>query len=210
MNELIDYTLLKPIATQDDIIRLCEEAANSKFFSVCVQPCNVILAKNSLEDTDVKVCTVVGYPLGANTTHIKVAETIQAISDGADEIDVVVNIGWIKEKNFKYIEDEIKQIVEAAQERIVKVIIETSLLNRDEMSMVSKVIEKAGAHYIKTSTGIVGSGANVKDILVIKNSVSPHMKIKASGGITTYETADRMVRAGASRIGTSAKAFLKM
>lgn len=209
MNEIIDYTLLKQIATQDDIINLCEDAIKANFFSVCIQPCNVILAKNSLEDSNVKVCTVVGYPLGANTTAIKVAETVQAIADGADEIDVVVNIGWVKERSFKLVEEEIKQIVEAAQERIVKVIIETSLLNREEMSLVSKAIERAGAHYIKTSTGITGHGANVKDIIIIKNSVSPNMKIKASGGIVSTAVAERMINAGASRIGTSSKLFIK-
>lgn len=206
LNRCIDYTLLKAVATQKDIEDLCETAMRNNFYSVCVQPCNVTLAKNLLEDSEVKVCTVVGFPLGSNTNKIKVLETKIAVEDGADEIDMVMNIGYFKSHLYKEVREEIEMVVQAAGERIVKVIIETAYLNYQEMALASKIVEEAGAHYIKTSTGML-DGAKSKDILKIKAAVSSKMKIKASGGIGTIEIAKRMISAGADRLGTSSKVF---
>lgn len=202
-NKLIDHTLLKAVATSDDIIRLCKEAKEANFMSVCVNPAFVGLAKSLLEDSDVLVCTVIGFPLGANTIEIKQAETMDAINNGADEIDMVINIGKAKEHDYQYILEEIKAVVNASDNHLVKVIIETCYLTDEEKIEVCKMASLAGAQFVKTSTGFGTGGATVHDVELMRASILPEMSVKASGGVKTPEDLQRMVAAGASRIGTS-------
>lgn len=203
LNRLIDHTLLKADATKDAIIKLCEEAKTYQFKSVCVNPANIDLAKETLKGSDVLVCTVIGFPLGANTTRVKVLETQDAIERGADEIDMVINIGKAKEHDYDYIEDEIRQVVEAANGKTVKVIIETSLLTDEEKVEVSLAAKRAGAHFVKTSTGFSTGGATIEDVKLMKETVGEEVEVKASGGVRTREDALKMVEAGATRIGAS-------
>lgn len=203
INKLIDHTLLKANATEAEIIKLCDEAKKYQFMSVCVNPANVSLAKSELENTDVLVCTVIGFPLGANTKEIKVAETIDAINNGADEIDIVINIAKAKEHDYDYIYQEIKEICEVARGKIVKVIIETCYLTDEEKREVCKAAARAGANFVKTSTGFGTSGATVEDVKLMRESILSEMSVKASGGIRTYEDVKKMIAAGANRIGTS-------
>lgn len=198
----IDHTLLKATATQADIISLCEEAKQFFFASVCIQPYWVPLAQQQLCQTNVKVCTVIGFPLGANTTAIKIAETKQAIADGANEIDMVVNIGAIKSQQWHIVKAEIEQIVTAASPNIVKVILETSYLSTEEKIQIAEIAIQAGAHFIKTSTGFGGGGATIEDIMMMKK-IAGTKGVKASGGIKTTTDAMAMINAGATRIGTS-------
>lgn len=199
----IDHTLLKPEATLDQIQNLVETAKKYGFFSVCLQPYYVAPAAKWLKGSGVLVCTVIGFPLGANATATKAFETKKAIEDGADEIDMVINIGALKSKNYSVVEEDINAVVKAALGKTVKVILETALLTADEITMASKLSQKAGAHFVKTSTGFNGRGASLEDIALMKAAITPPMQIKASGGIKDTESAKKMLDAGASRLGTS-------
>jgi len=206
INKLIDHTALKPNTNKESILKLIAEAKTYDFASVCVNPCWVALAHQELKNTDVKVCTVIGFPLGANTTEVKVFETKDAIEKGAQEIDMVINIAMLKDKEYDYVENEIHQIVEAAKDKaIVKVIIETCLLTDEEKIKACELSQKAGADFVKTSTGFsTGGGATVHDIVLMRKTVGAEMGVKASGGVHTHEEALAMVEAGATRIGASA------
>lgn len=205
INKLIDHTALKPNTNKESISKLITEAKTYDFASVCVNPCWVALAHQELKDTDVKVCTVIGFPLGANTTEVKVFETKDAIEKGAQEIDMVINIAMLKDKEYDYVENEIHQIVEVAKDKaIVKVIIETCLLTDEEKIKACELSQKAGADFVKTSTGFSTGGATVHDIALMRKTVGAEMGVKASGGVHTHEEALAMVEAGATRIGASA------
>lgn len=205
INKLIDHTALKPNTNKESILKLIAEAKTYDFASVCVNPCWVALALQELKNTDVKVCTVIGFPLGANTTEVKVFETKDAIEKGAQEIDMVINIAMLKDKEYDYVENEIHQIVEAAKDKaIVKVIIETCLLTDEEKIKACELSQKAGADFVKTSTGFSTGGATVHDIALMRKTVGAEMGVKASGGVHTHEEALAMVEAGATRIGASA------
>lgn len=205
INKLIDHTALKPNTNKKSILKLIAEAKTYDFASVCVNPCWVALAHQELKNTDVKVCTVIGFPLGANTTEVKVFETKDAIEKGAQEIDMVINIAMLKNKEYDYVENEIHQIVEAAKDKaIVKVIIETCLLTDEEKIKACELSQKAGADFVKTSTGFSTGGATVHDIALMRKTVGAEMGVKASGGVHTHEEALAMVEAGATRIGASA------
>lgn len=205
INKLIDHTALKPNTTKESILKLITEAKTYDFASVCVNPCWVALAHQELKNTDVKVCTVIGFPLGANTTEVKVFETKDAIEKGAQEIDMVINIAMLKDKEYDYVENEIHQIVEAAKDKaIVKVIIETCLLTDEEKIKACELSQKAGADFVKTSTGFSTGGATVHDIALMRKTIGTEMGVKASGGVHTHEEALAMVEAGATRIGASA------
>ena len=202
---IIDHTLLKPDATEDQIIKICSEAKEYSFASVCINPCNVRLAAKELKDTKVKVCTVIGFPLGAATTALKAAEAADAVKNGADEVDMVINIGALKSGNIKAVEEDIKAVVYAVKPKaIVKVIIETCLLTDEEKVKACMAAKTAGADFVKTSTGFGTGGAKVEDIKLMRKTVGNSMRIKASGGIRDYDTAKAMIEAGADRIGASA------
>lgn len=201
----VDHTVLKPETVKLDIIKLCDEAIEYGFVSVCVNPCNVSSVKEFLKGSDVKVCTVVGFPLGATTSEVKAFEAAQAIENGADEIDMVINIGALKDERYDYVENDIKSVAEKCKGKaLLKVIIETCLLNDDQKIMACKLAKSAGADYVKTSTGFSTSGAIVSDIILMKNTVGKDMGVKASGGIRDLDTALKMIEVGASRIGASA------
>ncbi|QQY80524.1 deoxyribose-phosphate aldolase [Keratinibaculum paraultunense] len=202
---MIDHTLLKPDATKKMIDKLCKEAKEYGFAAVCVNPYYVSRAKELLKDTNIKVATVIGFPLGANTKEVKAFETEDAIKNGADEVDMVINIGALKSEEYDVVIDDIKSVVKAANGKaIVKVIIETCLLTKEEKIIACKLAKEAGADYVKTSTGFSIGGATVEDVKLMKEIVGDSLKIKASGGIRDYETAKAMIDAGASRIGASA------
>ncbi len=203
INKLIDHTLLKAFATTEDIKKLCDEAIQYDFKSVCVNPTHVSLASDLLKNSDVLVCTVIGFPLGANTMETKWAETVDAINNGADEIDMVINIGKAKEHDYAYLTEEIQGVVAAASKRLVKVIIETCYLTDEEKVEVCKCAVKAKANYVKTSTGFGTGGATVEDVKLMKQSIPSDMSVKASGGVRSYEDLTSFVEAGASRIGAS-------
>lgn len=203
--KMIDHTLLKPNATEDDIRKLCEEAKKYGFASVCVNPAYVALASKLLRGTGVKVCTVVGFPLGATTTTTKVIETRDAIANGATEIDMVINVGALKSGNNALVKRDIEEVVEAARGRaIVKVILETSLLTDEEKVRACLLSKYAGAHFVKTATGFGPGGATVEDVALMRKTVGNEMGVKASGGIRDLKTARAMIDAGATRIGASA------
>ncbi|HJG03419.1 MAG TPA: deoxyribose-phosphate aldolase [Megamonas funiformis] len=205
INKLIDHTALKPNTTKESILKLITEAKTYDFASICVNPCWIELAHQELKNTDVKVCTVIGFPLGANTTEVKVFEAKDAIEKGAQEIDMVINIAMLKDKEYDYVENEIHQIVEAAKDKaIVKVIIETCLLTDEEKIKACELSQKAGADFVKTSTGFSTGGATVHDIALMRKTVGAEMGVKASGGVHTHEEALAMIEAGANRIGASA------
>lgn len=199
----IDHTLLKPDATKEQIRQLCKEADTHHFFSVCINPTHVKLAAELLKDSNVKVCTVIGFPLGANSSSVKSYETVDAIENGADEIDMVINVGALKSGDVKTVEEDIASVVEAANGTLVKVIIETSLLTDDEKVTACKLAEAAGCNFVKTSTGFSGGGATVQDVTLMKNAVSTNIEVKASGGVRSREDALSMIEAGATRIGAS-------
>lgn len=206
---VIDHTLLKPETTEEMIIKLCKEAEEYGFYSVCVNPNYVSLASEILGDSDVKIATVVGFPLGANTKEVKAYETRKAIEDGAHEIDMVINIGALKSKDFSKVKEDIEAVVDAAgKEAIVKVIIETCLLTDEEKVKACELAMEAGAHFVKTSTGFSTGGATVEDVKLMKSVVGDKMEIKASGGIRDYQKAMAMIEAGASRIGASASVHI--
>jgi len=202
---LIDHTLLKPDATREEVEQLCREAAQFCFASVCVNPNWVALCREMLRGSGVKVCTVIGFPLGAHLPDIKAYETRRAIEQGAEEVDMVINIGALKSRDYALVEQDIHGVVNAAAGRaLVKVILETALLTRDEKVMGSTLAKAAGADYVKTSTGFAGGGATVEDVQLMRETVGPEMGVKASGGVRTKEDAEKMVAAGATRFGASA------
>lgn len=207
---MIDHTLLKPEATEEQVRKLCAEAAQYHFASVCINPGYVPLAAQALKGSGVMVCTVIGFPLGATDTQTKADETRHAVANGADEIDMVINIGALKSRNYQKVEEDIRAVVQAAGGKTVKVILETSLLNDEEKVMGCRLSEKAGAHFVKTATGFGPGGATEADIALMRRSVRPDMEVKASGSIRDQETALKMIKAGATRIGASASvAILK-
>ena len=203
----IDHTILKPDATGGDIIRLCEEAAGAGFASVCINPAFVPLAVEKLAGTGVKVCTVIGFPLGANATATKVNEAVLAVRQGAEEIDMVIRIGALKEGKYDIVGRDISEVVRSAREIkrdvTVKVIIETCFLTDEEKVKACQLAESAGADFVKTSTGFGSGGATVPDVLLMRKSVSPGIGVKASGGIRTAAQAVKFIKAGATRLGTS-------
>lgn len=201
--EIIDHTLLKADATKDQIIQLCEEASHYQFASVCVNPTWVSIANNRLRETNVKICTVIGFPLGANTSEIKAFETKKAVEQGADEVDMVINIGALKAGELELVQKDIETVCAASGKALVKVIIETSLLTNEEKRQACFLAKKAGADFVKTSTGFSNGGATVEDIALMRSAVGEEMGIKASGGIKTKEDAYKMLQAGATRLGTS-------
>lgn len=203
LNKYIDHTNLKPTATMKDIEKLCNEAIEYQFSSVCVHPYYVSLAHELLKDTNINICTVVGFPLGENTTSTKAYETIEAINNGADEIDMVINISALKNKDYDYIKDEIEEIRDSIDGKTLKVIIETCYLTKDEIIKMTKICNDTFVHFIKTSTGFGPQGANLEDIKTIKENKNELLEIKASGGIKNHKQANEMIEIGVTRLGTS-------
>lgn len=206
LNKYIEHTLLKQDATKSEVIKLLDEAKEYKFLGVCVNPVNVKFASDYLKDSDVKIVTVVGFPLGQSTTEAKVLETIDAVKNGADEIDMVLNSGKLKDGEFDYITEEISKIKSACQGKVLKVILETDLLSKEEIKLASELCIKGNADFVKTSTGFVknGVGAKVEDVKLMHETVkNAGLGVKASGGVRDKETAIAMINAGATRIGTS-------
>ncbi|QTQ07920.1 deoxyribose-phosphate aldolase [Macrococcoides canis] len=200
----IDHTALKPETTKVQIEQLAQEAREYGFMSVCVNPTHVQYAKSLLEGTDVLVCTVIGFPLGANTPAVKAFETKDAIDNGAGEVDMVINIGALKDKNYDLVAEDIKAVVEAAGDVTTKVIIETALLTDEEKVKACEIAKAQGADFVKTSTGFSTGGATKEDIALMRKAVGPDMGVKASGGVRSYEDVMAMIDAGATRIGASA------
>ena len=203
LNKFIDHTILKPETTQEQVEKILSEAKEYDFASACVNPTWVSLAAESLKDSDVKVCTVIGFPLGANTSAVKAFETEDAIANGADEIDMVINIGALKAGNDALVLDDIKAVVDASGDKLVKVIIEACLLTDEEKVRACQLSKEAGADYVKTSTGFSTGGATVADVALMRKTVGLDMGVKASGGARSYEDAIAFIEAGASRIGAS-------
>ena len=203
LNKYIDQTLLSPSATRTDVMAFLRDVSKYEFYAAVVNPCWVSFARQTLAK-DIKVCSVVGFPLGASTTKAKVYAVQDLIAMGCDEIDMVLNIGQLRSGDFKYVEEEIKAVVDAAQERIVKVIIETCLLELNEKQIAARIIKNTGAHYVKTSTGFSNDGARVQDVVLLREVVGPGFGVKASGGIRDRVFAIELIKAGANRIGTSA------
>lgn len=201
---MIDHTLLAPNASSEDIRRLCREAAENDFASVCIQPCYVPLAVECLKGSRAKVCTVIGFPLGVNCTEIKAAEAAKAVADGADEVDMVLNRSLVADGRWAEVQKDIEAVVAAAKGRLVKVILEATELQPDVLAEAAKTAVAAGANFVKTSTGFVGGGARVEDIRIMKEAVGDRAQIKASGGIHSYDEAMALIAAGATRIGASA------
>ena len=203
---MIDHTLLKPEATPSDIKKLCGEAREYHFASVCINPVYVSLSSKLLRGSGVKVCTVIGFPLGANTTEVKQFEAEQAIDNGAEEVDMVINIGHLKEGNYDYVENDVQQVVQTAHRKnaLVKVIIEAALLTDKEKVIACLICKKAGADFVKTSTGFSKGGATVGDVALMKYVVGSKIGVKAAGGIRSKEDAEAMIASGADRIGASA------
>lgn len=201
---LIDHTLLKQDATKNQIEKLCGEAKQHVFASVCVNPTWVSLSASLLKDSPVKVCTVIGFPLGASTTEVKAFETTNAIENGADEIDMVLNVGALKDGDFEYVQKDIQAVVEAAKGKvIVKVILETCLLTNEQIAKASELSKLAGADFVKTSTGFSTGGATVEAVKLMRETVGPELGVKASGGVRSLADLEAMVEAGATRIGAS-------
>lgn len=202
LNKLIDHTYLKAFGTKEDIDKLLDEAKEFDFKSVCVNPSWVSYASKALEESDVLVCTVIGFPLGQNTMETKVFETLNAISHGADEIDMVLNIGKVKEGDYKFVQTEVFRVKKACKDLTLKVILETCYLTKDEIRLASEACIKAGADFVKTSTGFGTGGALVEDVKIMKE-VAKDKEVKASGGVRSAEDVKKMIEAGATRIGTS-------
>ena len=202
-NKLIDHTVLKPETQEAQIIKLCEEALQYDFASVCVNPTHVELCAKLLKGSNVKVCTVIGFPLGANTKEVKGFEALDAVNKGAEEIDMVINIGALKDGKDDYVYEEIKYIKECCKGRLLKVIIETCLLTDEEKVRACELSKKASADYVKTSTGFSTGGATVSDVALMRKTVGPELGVKASGGVRSFDDMVNMVEAGATRIGTS-------
>lgn len=203
-NKMIDHTVLKADTPLETVKRICDEAMKYGFASVCINPCHVAYCADYLKDSDVNVCTVIGFPLGANTSAVKAFETKDAIANGADEIDMVMNIGALKDKNYDLVRDDVKAVVEAANGTLVKVILETCLLTEDEIKKACELCVEAKADYVKTSTGFSTRGATIEDVRIMKEAVHGKAKVKAAGGVRTPEDMVKIVAAGADRIGTSA------
>ena len=200
----IDHTLLKPQASKAEIETLCQEAKKYGFFSVCVNPYWVSFCKKQLEGSDVKVCTVIGFPLGANTTQAKVFEAKDALQNGADELDMVVNLGAVKSADWNTVLTDIEAVRNAGENFTLKVIIETSVLTEEEKVKLCQLCTQAKADFVKTSTGFTGGGATAEDVKLMKENVASDMQVKASGGVRSREDFDKMLAAGATRIGASA------
>lgn len=204
INRMIDHTLLKADATKEDVMKIIEEAKKYRFYSVCINPTWVTLAANELQGEPVAVCTVIGFPLGANTTETKVFEATNAITNGAAEVDMVINIGELKGGNYEKVQKDIEAVVAAAKDKaLVKVIIETSLLTNEEKVKACELAKAAGADFVKTSTGFSTGGATVEDVRLMRETVGPEMGVKASGGIHNAKEAEAMIEAGATRLGAS-------
>ena len=203
VNKMIDHTILKADATEQAVEKVCQEALANDFASVCINPFWVKKTADLLAGSDVKVCTVIGFPLGANMKEVKAFEAKQAIQEGAQEVDMVINIGALKSGLTEVVLADIKAVVEAAGSTLVKVIIETALLTDEEKVLVCKLAVEAGAEYVKTSTGFSTGGATVDDVALMKQTVGDKALVKASGGVRTKEDAEAMIKAGASRLGTS-------
>lgn len=202
-NRMIDHTLLAPDATESQIKKICDEAKEHHFASVCVNPSWVSFCAKELKGTDSKVCTVIGFPLGATSTKSKEEELKQAIIDGAEELDMVINIGKLKDHQDEYVENEIHALKQLCGNLVLKVIIETCLLTDEEKVRVCLLAKKAGADFVKTSTGFSKGGATKEDVTLMRKTVGPEMGVKASGGVRTKEDMEDMIKAGATRIGTS-------
>ena len=203
LEKYIDHTNLKPTATQTDITKLCQEAIEHDFYAVCVNGCHVTLAKESLGKTNIKIAVVVGFPLGAMSTKAKIFEALDCIEHGADEIDMVINIGWLKSGMHDAVRNEIKAIKQAIGDNILKVIIETCFLTEEEKEKACALVVEAHADFVKTSTGFGTGGATYEDVKLMKRVVGEKAKIKASGGVKDKETAQKYIELGVSRIGTS-------
>lgn len=204
LNRMIDHTILKADATKDDVMKIIEEAKKYHFYSVCINPTWVSLAAKELKGEPVAVCTVIGFPLGANMSEVKAFEVKNAIENGADEVDMVINIGELKDGNYDKVQKDIEAVVEAAKDQaLVKVIIETSLLEREEKIKACELAKAAGADFVKTSTGFSTGGATIEDVKLMRETVGPEMGVKASGGIHNAKEAMAMIEAGATRLGAS-------
>ncbi|MFY9242372.1 MAG: deoxyribose-phosphate aldolase [Polaribacter sp.] len=208
INKYIDHTLLKATATNNEIIALCNEAKKYNFYAVCVNGCFVEFAKQQLKNTDVKIAAVIGFPLGAISTKAKVFEASNCIENGANEIDMVLNIGKLLEVNYEYVEKEIKLIKEAIGRNLLKVILETCYLSKEQIEIACRLAVNAGADFVKTSTGFGTNGATFKDVEIMKNAVNGKAQIKASGGIKDVQTANKYIEMGVTRLGTSAGVLL--
>jgi deoxyribose-phosphate aldolase len=204
----IDHSLLRPELTRTEVIQGCELAARYHVASVCVKPCHVRLASEILKGSDVVVGTVVGFPHGSSTTAIKVAEALQALEDGAVELDMVINIGELRSGNDDFVREDIRAVVAAAKGNIVKVILENAYLTKEQIVHGCQLVEQAGAHFVKTSTGFAPSGASVEDVRLMRASVSPRVQVKAAGGIRTLEAILEIIDAGATRVGATATAAI--
>lgn len=202
--QYIDHTALAADKNESDILQLCDEAIQNHFYSVCINPCHIPLAKEKLQHSDVKICTVIGFPLGANATAVKVFETEQAVADGADEIDMVINVGWIKSAKWQAVKQDIAQVLAACRGRNLKVILETCLLSKDEIIRACEICRELNTTFVKTSTGFSKGGATAEDVTLMKQTVGECIGVKASGGIRDTQTAMAMIKAGATRIGASA------
>jgi deoxyribose-phosphate aldolase len=203
--KMIDHTILKPNVTDADVIKVCDEAKEYGFFSVCVNPYFVPLVAKELKGTDVKVTSVIGFPLGANTTEMKAYEAKKAVEDGANEIDMVLNVSALKDQKYDFVKNDIAAVVDAIKGKaILKVILETCLLTKEEIVKASELSKEAGAQFVKTSTGFSTGGATAEDVALMKKTVGDALEVKASGGVRDYATAKAMVDAGATRIGASA------
>lgn len=203
---LIDHTLLKPYSSECDIERICQEAKEYGFCSVCINPSYVSLASQFVRNTKVKVCSVLGFPFGANTLEVKIHEAKKAIQDGANEIDMVINLGALRSGKYEIVKNEIEKVVAQGKNQrntIIKVIIETGLLTEKEKILVCQLVKQSGADFVKTSTGFNASGATVSDVKLLRNIVGPDFGVKASGGIRTLNDTLKLIEAGANRIGTS-------
>ncbi len=201
----IDHTVLKAQTTEGEVKKVCEEAKEYGFFSVCINPSYIEFAKEQLKGSDVKICTVIGFPLGANTSEVKAFETIDAINKGADEVDMVINIGALKDKKYDYVQNDIKAVVDAADgNALVKVIIETCYLSDEEKKIVCELAKTVGTDYVKTSTGFGTGGSTPQDIKLMRETVGANIGVKASGGVRNTKDAEAVINAGASRIGASA------
>ncbi|MCA9782253.1 MAG: deoxyribose-phosphate aldolase [Calditrichaeota bacterium] len=205
ISRLIDHTLLKADACRTSVEQLCKEARTHRFASVCVNPCWVPLCARLLEGSDVRTCTVIGFPLGASSPRVKVAETRQAVRDGATEVDMVINVGWIKSGDWTAVEDDIRGVVETAGRKVLtKVILETCLLDEEQIVRACLACRRAGADFVKTSTGFSSAGARAEHVALMRRVVGAGMGVKASGGVRTFEDAVRMIESGADRLGASA------
>lgn len=203
-SKYFDHTILKADATEKEILNLCDEAKKYNFASVCINPCYIKTCVEKLKGTDIDICTVVGFPLGSMTTEAKLFETEQALKDGATEIDMVINIGKLKDKNYDYIKNEISSLKKVCGDKVLKVIIETCLLTDNEKIKACELSKEAGADFVKTSTGMSKGGATKEDVALMRKVVGEKLGVKASGGIKDLNTANSMIEAGASRIGCSA------